>query len=199
MSRPARTIVDGGTYHVFSRGSNQLGVYFDDFDYSDFLELLARLVDRDDWLLYAYCLMPNHFHLLLTVREAGLSNGMRELNGGFSRRTSLKYGRTAHLFKNRFGLVTVETEVQFLRSARYIVLNPVAAGLCAHPRQWRWSSYRATAGLERAPRWLAVGDLLKSFRFADESPRNTYRHFVEEGVSAVSGTVAELQPSVPNA
>src|SRR5258707_14012001 len=111
MGRPARTIVDGGTYHVFSRGSNQLGVYFDDFDYSDFLQLLAQLVDRDAWLLSAYCLMPNHFHLLVTVREAGLSNGMRELNGGFSRRTSIKYGRTAHLFKNRFGLADGHKEV----------------------------------------------------------------------------------------
>jgi putative transposase len=192
MPRAPRTIVPGETYHVFTRGSNKLPIFFDDSDYSDFLELLGLVVIRDGWSLFTYCLMPNHYHLLLRVGDAGLSDGMRELNGGFSRRTSVKYGRTAHLFKNRFKDVHEQTDEQFRHTARYIVLNPVVSEpqICSHPRQWRWSSYRAIAGYERAPSWLDVDGILAHFGGPD--PRKSYREFVEAAVP-VSDTVADLQ------
>jgi putative transposase len=183
-------IVPGETYHVFSRGSNKLPIYFDDSDYGDFLTLLGVTVERNEWSLFTYCLMPNHFHLLVRVSEAALSDGMRDLNGGFSRRTSMRYGRSAHLFKNRFSDVHQTTDAQFLHTARYIVLNPVRAEICSHPRQWRWSSYRAIAGYERAPRWLDVDGFLSWFDGPD--PRRSYREFVEAGLP-VSDTVADLQ------
>jgi REP-associated tyrosine transposase len=181
---------------VYTRGSNRLPIFFDNADYADFRELLAKIVARDRWRLFAYCLMPNHFHLLLEVGAAGLSRGMQTLNGGFSRRTSVKYGRVAHLFKNRFGHKPVETTEQFLWTGRYIVLNPVAAGICAEARQWRWSSYRACAGYERPPTWLDVDGFFERAGFDGVDPRAAYRRYVEEGPIPVSDTAADLQQLV---
>jgi hypothetical protein len=104
---------------------------------------------------------------------------------------STKYSRRAHLFRNRFGATWVETEEQFVHVARYVVVNPVVAGMCARPRQWRWSSYRATAGVELAPEWLAVNELLSHFAVFDPAnPRRGYRRFVERPPLPVSDTVA---------
>ena len=197
MPHPPRVIVPGETYHLFTRGSNKLPVYFEEDDYVDFLGILANVVRRDTWKVLAYCLMPNHFHLLVTPDVAGISNGMRELNGGFSRRTSLKYGRTAHLFKNRFGDRRMTSAGQLIYVARYIVLNPVAAGICAHPRQWRWSSYRATAGYERRPPWLDVKGLLEHFSAWGPDPKGLYRRYVDEGLRTVSDTADPAAPATP--
>ena len=114
-------------------------------------------------------------------------------NGGFSRRTSLKYGRIAHLFRNRFGHKWIENEEQFVQVARYVVLNPVEAGICGHPSQWRWSSYRATIGVERAPEWLDVAGLLAHFEMFNPADSCVgYRRFVENSLLMVSDTVTEL-------
>ena len=190
MARPKRVVVANGIYHARSRGSNRAPLYFDDSDYEEFLLLLGAIATRYAWRVYAYCLMPNHNHLVLRVPECGLSEGMRDLNGGFSRRTSAKYGRIAHLFKNRFGERMVHDDDDFAHVARYVVLNPVAAGICNHPRRWRWSSYRATVGLEPAPDWLAVEELLRHFlRFEPARPLLGYTRFVDNGVAEVSDTV----------
>jgi putative transposase len=190
MPRPPRSVVANGIYHARSRGSNREPLYFDDADYQEFLMQLGDIAKRYAWVVYAYCLMPNHNHLLVRVPECGLSEGMRDLNGGFSRRTSAKYGRIAHLFKNRFGERLVEDDDDFAHVTRYIFLNPVEAGICDHPRRWRWSSYRATAGLEEAPSWLAAGELLEHFRrFEPTRPRLGFVRFVESNLPSVSDTV----------
>lgn len=190
MGRPLRIIEPGETYHLFSRGSNRLPIFFDDRDFGEFLIQLGRIVVKGDWRVVAYCLIPNHYHLLVSPSGAGLSDGMRELNGGFSRRTSRRYGRIAHLFRNRFGDNWIEDEDEFIYVARYIVLNPVEAGICRHPSQWRWSSYRATIGLDRPPEWLDVAGLLTHFAvFNPTSPVDGFRSYVEESLLAVSDTV----------
>jgi REP-associated tyrosine transposase len=190
MPRPPRLVVANAIYHARSRGSNRERLFFDDSDYEEFLLQLGVVASRYAWRVYAYCLMPNHNHLLVRVPKCGLSEGMRDLNGGFSRRTSAKYGRIAHLFKNRFGDRLVEDDDDFAHVARYVVLNPVAAGICDHPRRWRWSSYRATAGLDRGPPWLAVDELLEHFcRFEPTRPRVGYVRFVEKSLPSVSDTV----------
>jgi putative transposase len=191
MPRAPRVVVADAVYHARSRGSNRERLFFDDSDYEEFLLQLGVVANRYAWRVYAYCLMPNHNHLLVRVPECGLSEGMRDLNGGFSRRTSAKYGRIAHLFKNRFGDRIVEDDDDFAHVARYIVLNPVAAGICDHPRRWRWSSYRATAGIDGGPSWLAVDELLEHFRrFEPTQPRVGYVGFVEKSLPTVSDTVS---------
>ncbi len=193
MGRALRIIEPGETYHVFSRGSNRLTVFFDDYDFSEFLAQLGRVVEKHHWRLFAYCLIPNHYHLLVSPAESGLSDGMRELNGGFSRRTSRRYGRIAHLFRNRFGHNWIEDDDEFIYVTRYIFLNPVEAGICRHPGQWRWSSYRATLGLERAPEWLDVAGLLAHFAMLNPTnPIEGLRHYVENFLLAVSDTVTEV-------
>ncbi len=193
MPRPPRIITPGETYHLFSRGSNRLSIFFDDRDFNDFLFQLGRIVQNHHWRLYSYCLIPNHYHLLVSPSESGLSDGMRELNGGFSRRTSLKYGRIAHLFRNRFGHTRIESAEQFVWTARYVIMNPVEAGICVSPSQWRWSSYRATIGIERPPEWLDIVGLLAHFEmFNPADPRAGYRSFVENSLLAVSDTVTKV-------
>jgi putative transposase len=114
MGRQPRQIVAGENYDAFTRGSNKLPIFFEPVDLAVFVYQLGRVVQKYGWRLYAYCLMPNHYHLLVCIPEGGLSQGMRDLNGGFSRRTSKKYGRVAHLFRNRFGLNWIADEEQFL-------------------------------------------------------------------------------------
>jgi putative transposase len=200
MGRAPRVIAAGERYHAFARGSNKLRIFFEPVDFEIFLLQLARIVEAYGWRLYAYCLMPNHYHLLVRVSDAGLSDGMRDLNGGFSRWTSKKYGRVAHLFQNRFGLNCVADEQEFLVASRYIVLNPVRAGLCADPSEWPWSSYGATVADDQAPDWLDVPGLLEHFQvFAPGRPRDGYRRFVAEAVPAVSGTDKTVSPHLRSA
>jgi REP element-mobilizing transposase RayT len=181
MGRAPRTIRSGERYHVYSQGSNRLPIFLAEGDDVSFHLQLGRVAQKYSWRVYAYCLMPNHHHLLLRAPEGGISSGMQELNGGFSRWMSTKYSRRAHLFRNRFGATWIETEEQFVHVARYVVLNPVEAGMCKRPRHWRWSSYRATAGVELAPEWLAVNELLSHFAVFDpDNRRRGYRRFVEK-------------------
>jgi len=194
VPRPPRIIEPGETYHVFSRGSNRLSIFFDDSDFTEFLVQLARIVAKHGWRLYSFCLIPNHYHLLVSPSGRGLSDGMRELNGGFSRRTSRKYGRIAHLFHNRFGHKRIADEEQFVWTTRYIVMNPVEAGICARPSQWRWSSHRAAVGAERLPPdWLDLAGLLAHFEvFNPFDPRAGYRSYVENSPLPVSDTVTKV-------
>ena len=122
--------------------------------------------------------MTNHYHLLLEIPRGGLSVGMRELNGGYSRWANRRHARSGHLFHNRFGSTRVETDPHLLEVCRYVVLNPVRAGLCPTPKTWGWSSYRACAGLERAPRFLALSVLLQLFGPNVRRAQVSFRSFV---------------------
>jgi putative transposase len=153
----------------------------DDHERRVFLTLFGRLARSHGWSLGTYVLMSNHYHLLMTI-ERGLSDGMRELNGQFSSYTNARNGLEGHLFKNRFWCELIEDEAHFLQTARYIVLNPVRAGLCGAPDDWRWSSYRAIAGLEFGPRFLKTNELLEAFGNTPDAARAAYRRYVQEGV-----------------
>ena len=119
---------------------------------------------RYGWVVYAYCLMTNHYHALFQIpEEGGLSDGVRLLNGLYSRVMNRKYGRTGHLFHNRFHAAQMETESHLMAACAYIVINPVRAGICEKPEDWRWSSYRASAGLVSSPPFLAVAKLHSLF------------------------------------
>jgi REP-associated tyrosine transposase len=181
MPRPPRVVVPGGFYHVGTRGNNRQTVYWDDADRSNFVGLLADVVRRWEWILLTFCLMPNHFHLVVHVPQAGLSEGMQLLNGGHARLTNARYGRTGHLFRNRFWSKAIEGDEQLLETIRYVVRNPVRAGLCATPEQWRWSSHRACAGIDRAPTFLAVDFVHGLFGGRHEGACLRYQRFVQDG------------------
>ena len=175
MARSPRLFVPGGVYHVYSRGSNRQSIFSFDGDRVDFLECLARVVERHELRCLAYCLMSNHYHLVLETADGHVSSAMKSLNGRYSLRFNRRYGRDAHLFRNRFGAVLQESETQLLSALRYTVRNPVDAGLCAAPEEWPWSSYRACAGLDPAPTFLDLTAVLSYFGDESEAAMSRFR------------------------
>ena len=181
MPRPPRAHEPGGIYHVSTRGNNRAPIYFDDGDRLAFRVLLGRAARRHEWRVYAECLMTNHYHLVVQIGEPGLSDGMCELNGGFARAVNYAHRRCDHVFGKRYDDTPVESDGHLLEVCRYVVLNPVRAGLCADASEWPWSSYRATTGDAHAPPWLVVGELLRLFGPDPTSAREAYAAFVREG------------------
>jgi putative transposase len=173
MPRPPRDFSPGEIYHVFSRGSNRQEIFKLDSDRVDFLACLDRVVARHKLGCLAYCLMPNHFHLVVETPDGRLSDAMKALNGRYALRFNLRHKRSAHVFKNRFGAVLQSTDEQLLWTLRYTIRNPVESGLCADPGEWQWSSYQASVGELRPPRFLARRKLLSYF--GDPSEAATYR------------------------
>ena len=182
MARPLRIAYPGALYHVTSRGNRQEPIYGDDGDRRSFLEVLGEVVSRFNWICHAYCLMGNHYHLLIETPEGNLSNGMRQLNQVYTQRYNRAHGSVGHLFQGRFKAVLIEKDEHLLEVCRYVVLNPVRAGIVEHPKRWRWSSYGATAGLRKAPAWLETDWLLSQFGRRVKSAQREYRRFVREGL-----------------
>jgi REP element-mobilizing transposase RayT len=159
----------------------------DEGDHLLFLDLLGRSAERHDWLVLAYCLMTTHYHLVVQLVTNGLSAGMCLLNGDFARKANKRHGRIGHVFNARFSATLIEGERHLLEACRYVVLNPVRAGICERPEAWRWSSYRACAGFEFSPRFLADADFLTLFSRDADRARRAYRAFVCEKRTPVPG------------
>jgi len=148
--------------HVTTRGVRRQRIYLDHHDHEFFERLLGWVVTDHKWRLIAYCLMPNHYHLLIETTEANLSKGMHRLNFRYAVAFNRRYDLTGHVFERRFDSKPIADEEHLFEAARYIVLNPVRAGLCSDPGLWRWSSYAASIG--RAPaRFLSLDRLLANF------------------------------------
>lgn len=145
------------------------------------LEYLAKVCDRHQWLCHAYCLMSNHYHLLVETGSPTLSKGMKYLNGSYTQYYNRKHARVGHLFQGRFKGILVEKDAYLLELSRYIVLNPVRANMVVSEEDWPWSSYRATAGLAPSPRFLMTECILSGFSENKPSAQLAYRCFVSEG------------------
>ncbi len=184
MARPLRLEFDGAIYHITSRGNARGAIFFADRDREEFLGILEKVVERYGWICHAYCLMTNHYHLLIETPDANLSQGMRQLNGIYTQWINREYGRTGHVFQGRFKSILIQKESHLLEVARYVVLNPVRAGLARNPHDWRWSSYCSTAGQGVVPRFLSVAWLLRQFNNKMALARRAYRSFVEDGYDA---------------
>jgi len=146
MSRPLRIEYPGAVYHVTSRGNEKKPVFKTDQDRQNFLNTLQRVNKRYHLICHAYCLMTNHYHLLLETSDGNLSLGMRQLNGVYTQVFNKLHGRTGHLFQGRYQSILIQKGSHLLEVCRYVVLNPVRAGTVEKPEDWKWSSYLATAG-----------------------------------------------------
>lgn len=181
MARPLRIEFPGALYHVTSRGNAQADIFRDDDDRQVFLDTLGNALRRHDWLCHAYCLMDNHYHLLLETASPTLSKGMQYLNGTYTQYFNRRHGRVGHVFQGRFKAILVDRDAYLLELARYVVLNPVRAGAVRAPEKWRWSSYAGTAGTGPAEPWLTTDWLLGSFGQRLARAQEKYRDFVQAG------------------
>jgi putative transposase len=182
MARPLRISIAGGTYHVIARGNAREAIVRDDEDRECFFRVLAKVVRRFSWLCHAYCLMDNHYHLLLETPLPNLSGGMRQLNGIYAHAFNDRHDRMGHVFQSRFRSILIEQETHLVELSRYIVLNPVRAGVCAEPGDWRWSSYGATVGAVLSPSFLTTSEILSDFGTTLLKARQNYELFVAKGI-----------------
>ncbi|HLF96201.1 MAG TPA: transposase [Methylococcaceae bacterium] len=186
MARPLRIEFPGALYHVTSRGDRREDIFEDDDDRALFLAVLGQVIQDFNWVCHAYCLMGNHYHLVVETPDGNLSPGMRQLNGVFTQKTNRRHGRSGHVFQGRYKAVLVDADAHLLELARYVVLNPVRAGMVGHAGEWRWSSYRAMVGEALVPAWLATSALLARFGAPATEAVRRYETFVAQGNGAES-------------
>jgi len=192
MPRPKRIHYEGAVYHVTSRGNERRKIVIDDTDRWMFVRLLGEMVEENRVICHAWVLMDNHYHLMLETPEANLSTAMKHLNSLYTQRFNRKHHRVGHLFQGRYKALVVEKDTYLKELCRYLVLNPVRARMVRHPQEWKWSSYRATAGMEKPEKWLEVGWILGQFGKERKRAQLVYRQFVEEGMGKKSSPWEEL-------
>jgi len=186
MARPLRIELAGGVYHVTSRGDRREAIYRSDEDRAGWLAVLGQACARFNWRCHAWCQMTNHFHMVLETPDANLSQGMRQLNGVYTQQFNRRHALVGHLFQGRFKAILVERETYLLELARYVVLNPVRAGMVARPDDWSWSSYRAMVAAAPTPEWLETDWLLGQFGDERAQAQAGYAAFVVEGIGQPS-------------
>lgn len=186
MSRPLRIEFAEALYHVTSRGDHREDIYVDDQDRREWLSVLGQTCERFNWRVWAYCLMSNHYHVLLETPEASLSSGMRHLNGVYTQRANHRHRRVGHVFQGRYKAVLVDREAHLLELARYVVLNRVRAGMVSDAAAWRWSSYSAMLDSGSAPAWLLTDALLSRFGRTRQNAVTHFEAYVRAGVAAPS-------------
>ena len=182
MSRPLRIEFPGAVYHVTTRGNARNSIFNGESDKRHFLRFLDFIVEEFEWRCHAYCLMTNHFHLMIETPGPNLSEGMRRLNGRYTQHFNRRHDRTGHVLQGRFHSVIVEKYNYLLELSRYIVLNPVRAGLVRSLEEWAWSSYLATSGASPIPPFLDVEFLLAQFGEDLGRARQAYVEFVLDGL-----------------
>lgn len=186
MTRPLRIEYPGAVYHVSARGNRQASIFWDDADRRAWLSILALACERFNFSVHAYCQMTNHYHLLVETVDGGLGRGMRHLNGVYSQNINRRHALSGHLFQGRYHAVLVQKDSHLLELARYIILNPVRAGIVDRPEDWRWSSYHATVGAMHHGEWFDSKWVVEQFGASSVSAVKSYRGFVRDGDRAKS-------------
>ncbi len=189
MARPLRIEIPGALYHVTSRGDRREAIYLTDTDRLYWLKLLGEVCERFNWQCHAYCLMDNHYHIVIETIEGNLSAGMRQLNGVYTQWHNRAHTRVGHVFQGRFKAIIVQRESYLLELARYVVLNPVRAGICAMPQDWPWSSYAAMIERDPSktpPAWLNTTWFLQQFGASLPKARAAYIDHVRAGIGLPS-------------
>lgn len=186
MSRPLRLEFPGALYHVTARGNRLAPIYRDENDRRAWIAIVRETCTRFNFKIHAYCQMTNHFHLLLETPDANLARGMRHMNGLYSQQVNRRHGLVGHLFQGRYKAILIQKERHLLELARYVVLNPVRAGIVDAPEKWNWSSYHWTASAATPPPWLHTQWLLGQFADTAYEAAQRYRRFVREGLETQS-------------
>jgi len=180
MTRPLRVEYPGAYYHVINRGNAGENIFNNDRDREKFLEYLEKAVERFSIVVHTYCLMSNHYHLLIETPHPNLSAAIQWLNVSYAAYYNKKRQRSGHLFQGRFKSILVNADEYLTHLSRYIHLNPVRANIVTGPAEFSWSSYPAFIGRIKAPDWLETGWLLAIFGKDKKEAINNYRDFVEE-------------------
>jgi REP element-mobilizing transposase RayT len=182
MARPLRIEFAGALYHVTARGDRGEDTFSDERDRIVFLELLSQVCLRFVVSCHGYCLMSNHYHLVLETAEPNLARALRHLNGVYTQRFNYRHERAGHVFQGRYKAILVDRDSYFLEVVRYVLLNPVRAKLVTHAQDWPWSSYQVLMGQSRAIRGLDVSKVLSCFGSTPELARAAFERFIDEGV-----------------
>lgn len=193
MARPLRIEFAGGYYHITSRGNQRADIFKTDDDRRDWLAIVGQVAERFQWRVYAFCQMSNHYHLLARTPEPNLARCMRHLNGVYTQRFNRQHHRCGHLLQGRYHAAIVDDQTYLLEVIRYVLLNPVRAGMVAHAAEWPWSSFQSTTGEVAAPPWLAASEVLSQFSNDARKALSAFRAFVDAGVSADSPWLALSQ------
>jgi putative transposase len=180
MARPLRIEYPGAFYHVTSRGNEQKDIFKSRRDREKFLEYLASATERYRAAVHAYCLMSNHYHLLLETPAGNLSQIMRHINGAYTTYFNIKRKRSGHLFQGRYKAILVEADEYLVELSRYIHLNPVKAGIVERPEHYQWSSYQSFIGQSKPPAWLKTGFILGCFAKKESDAQKKYGSFVAD-------------------
>jgi REP element-mobilizing transposase RayT len=183
MARPLRIEYEGAMYHVTSRGNERKPVFKDDGDREVFLDTLHKVNKRYNFLCYAYCLMDNHYHLIIETPDGNLSKGMRQLNGVYTQAFNKRHHRVGHIFQGRYKSILIQKESHLLEVCRYVVLNPVRAKVIKEPEEWRWSSYRGMVGMGKPHLCLTRDWVLGQFSERRKVAEKKYREFVYAGMT----------------
>jgi len=186
MARSLRIEYEGAFYHVTSRGNHQSNIFDDDEDRQSFLKVFTDVVSQEGWICHGYCLMSNHYHLIIETPHANLSKGMRQLNGVYTQSYNRRHGKVGHLFQGRYKSIIVDAQAYLLELSRYVVLNPVRAGMVKDVSEWSWSSYRSMIGDDTTPDFLSVEMILSQFSEQKDKAKYLYAGFVAEGVGKES-------------
>ncbi|MDQ2990630.1 MAG: transposase [Pseudomonadota bacterium] len=186
MTRPLRIEFPGALYHVTARGDQLGAIYRDVSDRYIWLEVLGFVCARFHLVVHAYCQMTNHYHLMVETAEGNLSQGMRQLNGIYSQRVNRRHKLVGHVFQGRYKAILVQKEAHLLELSRYIVLNPLRAGMVASHADWHWSSHHFMLDPAGKPAWLEREWLLSQFGPSPEHAVEGYRQFVAAGAGAES-------------
>lgn len=181
MARPLRIEYDGAVYHVTARGNERKPIFKDDKDRLLFFDIMNQIKKRYNWLCHTYCLMNNHYHLMIETPDGNLSHGMRQLNGVYTQAFNKKHKRVGHIFQGRYKAILIQKESHLLEVCRYVVLNPVRARAVKKPERWKWSSYNSIAGREKPESFLTTEWILGQFGSDREIAERRYCEFIKEG------------------
>ena len=180
MARQLRIEYPDAYYHVTARGNERKGIFKSDKDRGKFLSYLESAVKRYDAVIHAWCLMSNHYHLLVETPSGNLSQIMQHINGAYTNYFNTKRKRSGHLFQGRYKGILVEADEYALELSRYIHLNPVRIGIVNEPGDYKWSSFQEYAGKRKAPDWLSTEFILGYFDKSEQAAQKQYNEFVEE-------------------
>jgi putative transposase len=178
MARPARIEFSGAFYHLTSRGQEKQTIFSCDKDCVRLFDYLELAHVRLGAIIHVYCLMKNHFHLILETPHGNLSKIMQLVNSSYSAYFNARYERSGHLFQGRYNAIVIEADSYIQTVSRYVHLNPVRAGIVSSPESYIWSSYRDYLGIRHPSTWLKTEFLLSSFGETIEAARIRYSDFV---------------------